>query len=66
MDPGPFTLRELLEMARARWGMTAGIMATIANANRDPKKPPAKPDQFNPFTPRRMASIGEFREMMKK
>jgi len=42
LDPGPFTLRELLEMAdgraRERWTHTSWLLAMMANVNRDPKK----------------------------
>lgn len=34
---------------RDEWDRASSIMAIIANANRDPKKPPASPRRFHPF-----------------
>ncbi len=43
-------------MASGRYQPAAGIMALLANINRDPKKtPPFTPDEFNPFAQRREA-----------
>jgi len=55
VDPGPFTLRELVWMADARqldeWNHTAAILAMLANTHRDPKKTrPFKPAEFHPGT----------------
>ncbi len=54
MNPGPFTLRELVWMADAKgrdeWSRTASLLALIANAHRDPKRARAfTPSDFNPF-----------------
>lgn len=50
MNPAPFSLRELLWMARGRWRHTSAIMATLCNVNRDPKKgKPLEADAFNPY-----------------
>jgi len=42
IDPGPFSLRELVWMAEGRrrdeWSRTAQILATLYNLVRDPKK----------------------------
>ena len=54
-DPGPYTLAQLLAMARGRqkcqWSQTSAVLAVIANANRDTKRrpDPFTPDDFNPF-----------------
>ena len=53
MNPGAFTLRELVDMTQARqrdaWNHTASVMALLANVNRDPKKGrPFKPADFHP------------------
>ncbi|MGE4529660.1 MAG: hypothetical protein AB7D00_14945 [Rhodospirillaceae bacterium] len=57
MNPGPFTLRELVHMARGRlesdWDRTATLLALIANVNRDPKRQRARrPEEFHPFRSR--------------
>ena len=54
MNPGPFTLRQLLWMAEARqrvnWDTAAALLAMTFNVNRDPKKSrPAKPADFHPL-----------------
>ena len=53
VDPGPFTLRELLVMAegrsRAAWNHTGSMMALLANINRDPKR------RSKPYRPRSSA-----------
>ena len=54
IEPGPRTLRELIDMAQARqhadWNRTAALMALIANVNRDPKRGRAmKPADFHPM-----------------
>jgi len=53
VNPGPFTLRELLWMADARhtneWNHTSALLAMLANTHRDPKKTgPFKPGDFHP------------------
>lgn len=63
MDPGPYTLRELVWMAEARgrdqWTHTSSVLALIANVNRDPKKTrPYKPSDFNPYEARRSTAAG--------
>ena len=55
LDPGPFTLRELVWMADARqtdaWNHTAAVLAMLANTHRNPKKArPFKPSDFHPGT----------------
>ncbi len=62
MDPGPFTLRELVWMADARqldeWNHTAAVLAMLANTHRDPKKTrPFKPADFHPGTRPRQQPI---------
>jgi hypothetical protein len=34
---------------RDNWDHTSMLLALTANCNRDPKKRPLKPDDFNPF-----------------
>ena len=59
LDPGPFTLRELTEMATARrrdaWDHTAARLAQVAEANRDPAKRrrPYCAEDFHPMLPQR-------------
>ena len=55
LDPGPFTLRELVWMADAKqtdaWNHTAAVLAMLANTHRNPKKArPFKPSDFHPGT----------------
>jgi len=42
IDPGPWTLRDLVRMhtgfRRDRWGRSASVMSLIANCHKDPKK----------------------------
>jgi len=57
VDPGPLTLRELLEMAEARgaeeWRRTSSLLAMLFNAHRDPRRSdPAVPDDYNPHVRR--------------
>jgi hypothetical protein len=57
VDPGPLTLRELLEMAEARgaeeWRRTSSLLAMLFNAHRDPRRSnPAMPDDYNPHARR--------------
>ena len=70
IDPGPFTLRELVRMTEARgrfeWGQTASLLAMIANVLRDPKKTKAvKPADFNPYNvkPKMKAPISILRDI---
>ena len=54
VDPGPFSLRELMWMVeskdRGEWGRLSNLMALLANINRDPKKSKVfKPTDFNPY-----------------
>ena len=54
MNPDPFTLRELVNMAEGRgkmeWGQTSCLMALVANILRDPNKTKAvNPGDFNPY-----------------
>ncbi len=58
VNPGPFTLRELCVMSKARkkdeWTRTSASLAMLHNINRDPKKCEARtPDYFNPFAERK-------------
>ena len=62
VEPGPLTLRELLEMAegraRERWTHTSWLLAMMANVNRDPKRSRVfHPDDFNPYARRRPRGI---------
>ena len=57
LNPGPFTLRELVWMADGHqteaWNHTAALLAMLANTHRDPKKTRAfKPSDFHPGTRR--------------
>ena len=58
LDPGPYTLRELMWMWEGRsehqWDQTALLACLIANANRNPKKRrrPFAVEEFNPHTRR--------------
>lgn len=64
IDPGPRTLRELVEMAEAKaeaaWTHTSAILCLVANVNRDPKQKPSPyvPDDFNPLA-RRTPQLNE-------
>ena len=53
VDPGPLTIRELLEMTEGRsrslWGHTSAIVATILNVNRPKGKAAIKPEAVNPW-----------------
>lgn len=64
-------------MADARrsdeWWRASELMALLANCNRDPKKPPMKPDLFNTYRrskalasrPRRVTLTAEERARMR-
>ena len=53
MDPGPLTIRELVDMAEGRsrslWGHTSAVIATILNVNRGKGKAAIRPDRVNPW-----------------
>ena len=53
LDPGNFTLRELLLMTqwrqREQWNHTSAVLAMLVNVNRDPKKRPIRPDSLHPM-----------------
>ena len=53
VDPGPLTIRELLEMTEGRsrslWGHTSAVIATILNVNRPKGKAPIRPEAVNPW-----------------
>lgn len=53
MNPGPFTLRQLLLMLegvrREQWAHTSVLLAVTINANRDPKSDPVSADDLNPY-----------------
>ena len=57
VDPGPLTIRELLEMSEGRsrslWGHTSAIVATILNVNRPKGKAAIRPDAVNPWENRK-------------
>jgi len=58
LDPRPFTLRELSQMAHGRaaraWDHTASTLAMLANVHRDPKRSrTCAPIDFHPFERRR-------------
>lgn len=38
---------------RLEWAQTSSVIAMIVNMNRDPKKPPVTPDDFNPLAKQR-------------
>lgn len=53
IDPGPFTLRQLVVMAEAKsrqaWNHTSAVLAMLANVHRDAKKTRAyRPADFHP------------------
>ena len=56
VDPGPLTLRQLMQMADANrqhdWNIAISVMALTAEINRDRRRrrKPFKPDDFNPLT----------------
>ena len=69
MNPGPFTLRELVWMVEGRgkfeWSRTASLMALAANLVRDPKKgKAASPSDFNPFAQRPPKPVLKGKEML--
>ncbi len=53
VDPGPLTLRRLLQMAeglqQAWWDHDAWVCHVIANVQRDPDTAPILPAQLNPL-----------------
>ena len=53
MDPGPLTIRELVDLAEGRsrslWGHTSAVIATILNVNRPKGKAAIRPDRVNPW-----------------
>ena len=57
VDPGPLTIRELLEMTEGRsrslWGHTSAVVATILNVNRPKGKAPIRPEAVNPWQNRK-------------
>ena len=57
VDPGPMTIRELLEMTEGRsrslWGHTSAVIATILNVNRPKGKAPIRPEAVNPWENRK-------------
>ncbi len=57
IDPRPFTLRELAQMAKGRavgsWDHTSHILWMIANVNRDPKRRAHPIEDFHPFKKRK-------------
>lgn len=75
IDPKPFTLRELMNMAETslveNWDHTAFIGALIFNVNRDPKKTKAiNPMEFNPYRKKKNKKIQlskeESKDLLKK
>ncbi len=58
IDPGPYTLAQLVEMAEARqrafWAPFSEFMANFANSKRDPAKrrKPFRANDFSPFAER--------------
>jgi hypothetical protein len=51
-------------VSKAEWGRTSSIIAMLVNVNRDPKKAPVKPSDFNPWvkkTVHRIENLGELR-----
>lgn len=62
IDPGPFTLRQLVVMNEARsrqaWNHTSAILAMLANVHRDAKKTRAyRPAEFHPHRPQETPTI---------
>lgn len=63
MDPRPFTLRRLVDMARGRqrdeWDRTSTVLAMLANLHRDPKKrrTPYRPADFHPMETQRRRGL---------
>lgn len=57
IDPGPFTLRQLVWMAEGRrdlfWEHTAHVLCYLYNAHRNPKAPALMPIDFHPFAKKR-------------
>jgi len=57
IDPGPFTLRQLVWMAEGRrdffWEHTAHVLCYLYNAHRSPKSPALMPADFHPFADKR-------------
>lgn len=53
LDPGPFTLRQLLTMVWAlrheTWQHTATLAAVLININRKPHAKAITPDELNPY-----------------
>lgn len=69
MNPGEFTLRELVLMVEGRgkfqWAQTSALMALAVNMMRDPKKgKPANPADFNPFAPKKDVPVLKGRQML--
>ncbi len=62
MDPGPYSLRELVWMVEAgrreAWNHTASLMALMANCHRGPKQKPFNAQDFHPMTPKQGSSRG--------
>lgn len=40
LEPGPYTMRELIQMAEGRWASTAQTLVMLAETNRDKKRRP--------------------------
>lgn len=63
LDPRPFTLRELDLMADGRseadWGPVSHVLCVLANKDRDPKRTPFKPSDFNPHAKRERRAVVE-------
>ena len=57
VDPGPFTLAELIDMVDGRqrddWERHSALLCLIAIANRGSKQKEFKPQEFNPFAVKR-------------
>jgi len=76
IDPGPYTLRQLVWMAEGldqqQWRHTSSLCAILANVNRPSKRRAYKPDDFNPYSGKARSqpgaievtpeTVGQFRE----
>src|SRR5690606_37726841 len=60
VDPGPYTLRELVWLAEGRqteqWNHTSAVLAMLANVHRDPKRRSYQPADFLPMAMRPKAA----------
>lgn len=55
-------LKKHTEVKRESWAQTGLIVATLVNINRKEGKPPVTPDDFNPYSAKKMAAGGVKRD----